>query len=70
MDKADAVYVCELLERLLRAEHGTDPIMAKARDEFMLSHGTHGLKRLFNAEKALRVQWNIPDSRGVVDIQK
>lgn len=66
MDKQQAVYVADLIEALLRAEPGTT--MANARDEFMLSHGTFGLKQLAEGERALRRQWQFPDTSGKVEI--
>lgn len=68
MDRVDAVYVTELLEAILRAEPGTP--MAGAREEFARTHGTHGLKMLFSGERALRRQWQIPDSTGKVEVEE
>lgn len=68
MERQSAVYVADLLEAILRADPGT--VMGAARDEFMLSHGTFGLKQLFIGERALRQQWQIPDSTGKIDVEE
>lgn len=66
MDKQAAIYVADLIEAILRAEPQT--AMGNARDEFLLSHGTFGLKQLFEGEKALRKTWAIPDSKGNIEV--
>lgn len=65
VDKQQAIYVADLIEQLLRHDDG--PFML-ARNAFTLTHGNHGLDVLFRAEKAIRAEWQIPDSTGKVDI--
>lgn len=68
MDRQSAIYVAALIEAILREDPGT--VMGAARDEFMLWHGTFGLKQLFIGERALRQQWQIPDSTGKIDVEE
>lgn len=67
MDKMPAVYVADLIERLLREDSG---VFAEARKEFALSHGTFGLRQLLAGERALRTTYQIPDSKGVIEVEE
>lgn len=68
MERMQAIYTADLIEQFLRAEPQTP--FGNARDEFLLTHGTFGLRQLFEAEKALRAQWQIPDSKGNVVLEE